>query len=201
MAMNSDWCKSLTNWQKTVTTWISVPNPQEILKISIFFDFRPVYGDFNLANQLQKYCQKVLKEQHVFFYNLAQTAINIKVSNADSLRDSDKFDVKIPLLTITSIARLWSLRYGIGERNTTERFQALKNIGVFSSVQHDEFVQAFRFFMLLRLKNQLMQMKQKEPVGNSLDPKLLSEIEKITVKKALSVISDHQNRLGIEFRG
>jgi PAS domain S-box-containing protein len=200
MAMKPEWCMSQGEWQKTITSWVAVPNPQEILNISIFFDFRPVYGDFEIANQLQKFCQKALKDQSVFFYNLAQTTINIKVSAIEGSKDGETYDIKMPILAITSIARLWSLKYGIGERNTPERLMALKSLGVFSSSLRDEFDQAFRFLMLIRIKNQIKQVDQNIDLNNRIETKSLSDIERIMIKKISSTINDHLNKLAIEFR-
>jgi PAS domain S-box-containing protein len=200
MAMNSEWCKSLSEWQRTISGWVAVPNPQEILNISIFFDFRPVYGDFELANQLQKYCQKVLKDQSVFFFNLAQTTINLKVNPIESVKENDGYDIKMPILAITSIARLWSLKFGLGERNTPERLMALNSLGVVSDALREEFDQAFRFLMLTRFKNQLTQYNNNEDLSNKVNSKSFSDIERLMIKKITSTINDHQNKLAIEFR-
>jgi PAS domain S-box-containing protein len=200
MAMNREWCKSLSEWQKTISGWVAVPNPQEILNISIFFDFRPVYGNFDLANQLQKYCQKVLRDQSVFFFNLAQTTINLKVNPVEGIKESESYDIKMPILAITSIARLWSLKFGIGERNTPERLMALNSLGVISDALREEFDQAFRFLMLTRIKNQLNQFNINEELNNKINSKSFSDIEKLMIKKITSTINDHQSKLAIEFR-
>ncbi len=199
MAMNSDWCMSLADWEARVAQWISTPNPQEVLNTSIFFDFRPVYGDFGVANRLQKFCQMRLKDQNVYFYNLAQTTISIKV-NAIEGKENDSYDIKIPILAITSIARLWSLRYGIGERNTAERFLALKSIGIFTSSHRDEFDQAYRFLMNLRLKNQLQQIESNSVPDNKIPVQSFSDIDRIMIKKIVTIIADHQARIAIDFR-
>lgn len=199
MAMNSDWCMGLSDWEARVTQWISSPNPQEVLNTSIFFDFRPVYGDFGLANQLQKFCQKALKDQNVYFYNLAQSTINIKASPAEG-RENENYDIKMPILAITSIARLWSLRYGLGERNTAERLLALKSIGVFTSLHRDEFDQAYRFLMNLRIKNQLQQIESNSFPNNKIPVKSFSDIDRIMIKKIVTTIADHQARIAIDFR-
>jgi CBS domain-containing protein len=199
MAMNSNWCMGISEWESRIGQWIETPNPQEVLNTSIFFDFRPVYGDFDLANRLQKFCQRALKDQDMYFYNLAQTTLSIKVSNVEG-RDNDTYDIKMPILAITSIARLWSLRYGIGERNTPERLIALRSLGVFSSSHHDEFDQAYLFLTILRLKNQLRQMESVSTPTNNIPIKYFSDIERIMIKKIVSIISDHQARIGIDFR-
>jgi len=201
MAMNKEWCKSFDEWKITITDWINTPNPQEVLNTSIFFDFRPIYGDFELANSLQKFCLKSLKDKNIYFFNLAKSIINLKPTSIDShTTNQEGYDVKLPILAITSIARLWSLRYGISERNTSERLFALQSIGVITGKLREEFDQAFRYFMLLRIKNQIHQIESNEEPSKLISPKNLSDIDRIMIKRGISTISDHMNRLAMEFR-
>ncbi len=200
MAMNKEWCMEVSEWEKTISEWINRPNPQEVLNTSIFFDFRPVYGDFELANALQHFCQKELKDKSVYFYNLAQSTVNLKPPSVDSSKQDDLYDIKMPILAIISIARLWSLKYGVSERNTKERFFVLNSADVISNKLMHDFTEALSFLMLLRVKNQLKQIEENKPVNNKINLNDLSDIEKIMLKKIINTISDHQNHLSMEFR-
>jgi len=200
MALNKQWCMELEAWKKMILEWIDKPNPQEILNISIFFDFRPVFGDFDLANKLQQFCQKTLKDKNVFFYNLAQSTVSLKLYAIESSKHVDFYDVKLPMLAITSIVRLWSLKFGIGERNTLERLFALQSADAVTDSVKEEIEQAYRFLMLLRIKNQLKQIESNTIVNNQIQTKLLSDLEKIMLKKIIANLSDHQSRLSLEYR-
>ncbi len=200
MAMNKQWCLEMEDWKRLISEWIEKPNPQEILNISIFFDFRPVFGDFDIANKLQQFCQKNLKDKNVFFYNLAQSTITLKLHAIESAKHVDYYDVKLPLLTITSIVRLWSLKFGIGERNTLERLFALHSADAVTDTVKEEIEQAYRFLMLLRIKNQLKQIEANTIVNNQIQTKTLSDLEKIMLKKIIANLSDHQSRLSLEYR-
>lgn len=199
MAMNKAWCKSRSDWEYTIASWVTTPNPQEILNTSIFFDFRPIYGDFELASALQQFCLKILKDKNVFFYNLAKSIINLKSSIIDS-NSTDIVHIKMPLLAITSILRLWSLKFGISERNSLERLTALQAIGAFSINQKEEFERAFSYLMLLRIKNQLRQMEANERPNNNIHSNYLTDFDRVMLKKSISTISDHLNRLAIDYR-
>jgi PAS domain S-box-containing protein len=200
MAMNKEWCMSIEEWKNAISGWIENPNPEQILKISIFFDFRPVFGDFDLANNLQQFCQKSLKDKNVFLYNLAQSTISLKIHAIESSKHAEAYDIKLPILAITSITRLWALKYGIGERNTLERLFALHSADAISEVVREDFEQACRFLMSLRIKNQLKQIEANSDINNIINPKNLSDIERIMLKKVVATISDHQARLSMEFR-
>ena len=43
------WCRPLTEWKSGFNEWIQKSEPQEIIDFSIFFDFRTIYGDAELA--------------------------------------------------------------------------------------------------------------------------------------------------------
>jgi PAS domain S-box-containing protein len=199
MAMNKEWCMSSSDWEKTIASWVTTPNSQEILNISIFFDFRPIYGDFEMANALQQFCLKMLKDKNVFYYNLAKSIINLKPSIIESY-SSGCFHIKMPLLAISSILRLWSLKYGVSERNTLERLSALQAVGAITVNLKEEFERAYSYLMLLRVKNQLRQIEANEKASNDIDSKYLADFDRIMLKKSISTISDHLNRLAIDFR-
>ena len=48
MASNPRWCRSLPDWVSSFDEWVHKSEPQEIIDISVFFDFRTVYGDAEL---------------------------------------------------------------------------------------------------------------------------------------------------------
>ncbi|TXK51535.1 cyclic nucleotide-binding domain-containing protein, partial [Pontibacter qinzhouensis] len=52
MATNPLWCQPLSVWKKYYHSWIQEPTEQALLNASIFFDFRPIFGDFSLSAQL-----------------------------------------------------------------------------------------------------------------------------------------------------
>jgi PAS domain S-box-containing protein len=201
MAMNPDWCKSMSEWEILISNWVTTPNPQEILNISIFFDFRPVFGEFTLASELQKFCHKILKDKGTFFFNLAKSIVALRIPSLDgNAKNRESYDLKTPIFVVTSIARLWALKIGISERNTAERLDALKGAGILSTKLKDEFEQCFYYLMHLRIKNQLQQISTETKIGNEISINKLAEMDILMIKKLNSVISDHQNRLAMEFR-
>jgi PAS domain S-box-containing protein len=201
MAMNKEWCMDLKEWQQAISSWIATPNPQELLKTSIFFDFRPVYGQTELSEELQHLVLKELKNKDVFFFNLAKSIIGLKPPAMDSsIMKQDSFDVKLPIMAITGIARLWALKYGVSLRNTSERLFALESAGAISASLREEFDQAFRYLTLLRLKNQLRQFEASETFSNKISPKHLSEMDVIMLKRVSATIGDHLTRLAMDFR-
>ncbi len=208
MAMNPQWCLSLTETQKLVSAWIETPNPVELLNTGIFFDFRPVYGDFAIASQLQHYCLEQARDKAIFLYNLVQNTMTIKIKTSvlsktafsTSDKKEDLLNIKEPLMAITSIVRLWALKFGVSEKNTLERLLALQTMNLMPSAFTEEFSQAIRYLTHLRVRNQLQNIENGEKPSNLIHPASLAEIDRIMLKKIFSAITNHQARLGTEFR-
>ncbi|HSV87382.1 MAG TPA: DUF294 nucleotidyltransferase-like domain-containing protein [Bacteroidales bacterium] len=200
MAMNDQWCGEMEDWKTSVSHWINIPNPKELLNVSIFFDFRPVFGDMSLASELNTFCKNNLKLNQVFFYNLAQSIVSVKLPNLDAIRRMETFDVKSPIFVLTSLVRFWALTCGISKRNTLERLAAINMAGAISQNQKDEIVQVFSFFTHLRVTSQLRQLESFAEANNHIFPGVLSPIEKLMIKKGLDLISDIQSRLILEYK-
>ncbi|MDX5481754.1 MAG: DUF294 nucleotidyltransferase-like domain-containing protein, partial [Hymenobacteraceae bacterium] len=49
MGSNPQWCQPLHTWKQYFYNWIHEPTEEALLNASIFFDYRPVYGDFSLS--------------------------------------------------------------------------------------------------------------------------------------------------------
>ena len=45
MARNPQWCLSYTQWEERFSRWIDRGDPTALLNASIFFDFRPLFGN------------------------------------------------------------------------------------------------------------------------------------------------------------
>ena len=83
-----------------------------------------------------------------------------------------------------------SLRHGVRETNTMERFQQLGERG---HISHDLFLkasQAYEFQMQLRLVHQQVMHEEGLEPDNFVNPKVLSELERNTLKEAFGVISE-----------
>jgi PAS domain S-box-containing protein len=208
MSMNPQWCQSLRQFKEQVSGWINLPQPAELLQTAIFFDFRPVFGDFQIAHELQKHCLQEARNKNLFFYNLVQNIVNLKVRQVQppkqvfgqGEKNADYFDVKEPLMIITAIVRLWALKFGITEKNTLNRLQTLQTVNFLSATFTEEFSQGFKYLTQMRISAQLQQIEENNTPGNQIAYTQLSEMDYMMMKKILSAISSHQARLATEFR-
>jgi len=59
MISNPYWRKSKLDWFKEIEKWMENPKPENVLNISIFFDFRIVFGSEYLYEELKEFVKKV----------------------------------------------------------------------------------------------------------------------------------------------
>ncbi len=201
MAMNSEYCMGLKQWKVMISGWAAQPEPEKILNSSIFFDFRPVFGNYDLSEKLQQFILGKLKGQHLFFANLLKGLFLIKPPEMDSsFFKKERIEIKLPILSLTSIVRFWALKNGISLRNTLERLFALESAGVFSDTQREEFEEAFLFLTRLRISNQLRQWEKGKPMTNIIKTKHLSEMDMAMLNRISKTLLNHLSRLEIEFK-
>ncbi|MCG8314804.1 MAG: DUF294 nucleotidyltransferase-like domain-containing protein, partial [Pseudomonadales bacterium] len=75
MATTDEWRQPLQGWRQTVDRWTTSPTPDAVMRVSIFFDLRCVYGDTELSEQLQNHMLKHTQQNTIFQAALAANAL------------------------------------------------------------------------------------------------------------------------------
>lgn len=205
MAMNPMWNKPFRKWSAYFREWILEPEPQNLLDASIFFDFRHIYGNEAITGKLRKQVQDQAPKQPVFLYHLANNMFRSRIPQISSApvnpdKSGEFIDLKPVVNQIIMFARIYSLANGISETNTYDRLLALKTNQVLTFQMADELIYAYNFLMMLRFRNQLMQIDKKLEVTNLLNTKDLIEPEFWMLKRILGKFQEYHDKLGIDFR-
>ncbi len=168
MASNPQWCQPLKTWKGYFTNWILTPTPEAMLSSVILFDFRPVYGNTLLAEDLRHHLTETIKGHEMFLKQLADLTISVRpplgffrtfVVEKDGVHRNQlnlKFRCIAPLI---DIIRLYSLEQGIMETSTLERIDALREKHGVIREFSDELEYAFEFITLLRIIHQFDQIE------------------------------------------
>lgn len=204
MASNPKWCQPIKVWKKYFSQWIYTPKGENINLSNIFFDFRGIYGDISLEENLRDHLLSIVKDQKVFLGYLANLAVRNKPPLGffktfvveKSGEHKDKLNLKIKgIAPIVDIIRLFSLEKSVRETSTLERIEALKNKHTVVRDYADEIVYAFEFLMLLRMRHQYEQVLKGNMPDNFIDPESLSNLEKKLLKDTFQLISKLQDIL------
>lgn len=197
MASNPKWRRPLSVWKTYFSDWINKPTPEAVLLSLIFFDFRPIHGNFLLAEKLRAFLGHEIKDKNIFLAHMA----GIVVKNRPPLDFfgkfggekkgiyKGKFNIKInALCPIIDTARLFALEMRVYNTSTVERLMELKERHGTVSEFSDELEQAFEFLMSLRLRHQFQQMQGGVEPDNFIDPHCLSNMEKRLLKETFKLI-------------
>jgi PAS domain S-box-containing protein len=210
MANNPRWCRSLPDWLSGFDEWVQKSEPQEIIDLSIFFDFRTIYGDAELMHELRRHIHTALLDEPSFFHHLAQNALmfkppfrllgNIYLSGG-ATEHSGEINLKDAMMPMVSFARLYALRHQINQTHTLERIEALSDRNVILSSSRDEITAAYDFLMQLRLQNQLAAIHTGRPPQNIIHPGKLGYIQQEMLKQAFAQIAAVQKKVSYDFLG
>ena len=209
MAGNPEWCLPLSSWKELFTGWVNNSDPQGLLDVSIFFDFKSVYGEDSLAGELREHIYRTTGDKAVFYYHLAQTVTRFKppvgifgqIVGEHDTPDSNLVDIKKLLMPVTGFARIYALKMALEETNTIDRLESMRGAKGLSDSFLDETLQAYNTLMNTRLLQQVNQLMSGEEPGNTVDVNRLTDIERSTLKKVLSVINDIILKLKSDFKG
>ncbi|NLF53752.1 MAG: CBS domain-containing protein, partial [Thauera phenolivorans] len=136
MAGNPELCLTLDEWKSRFGSWIREPVPEALLNASIFFDFRVLYGNERLGDQLRAWLNKIVKGNSAFLRMMAGNALQVApplgrlrdfVVEDDGTIDLKKSGARL----FVDVARILALRTGVDSSSTAQRLrQASVKMGV-----------------------------------------------------------------------
>ncbi len=206
MASNPAWCQSVEEWQETFKLWIYQSGEKEIMMCTIFFDYRPVYGEISLATSLTDFIFRMLDKQEVFLHLLAKNALEnppplsffrnfIVEKNGDH---KDSFDIKLrAMMPLADAARLLTLaNRNRGENNTSKRFLALSDIEPQNAELYKMAADAYEILIGMRAK----QGFSKGDSGRYIQPDEMDKMDRLLLRNAFQPIDELQKLIKIRFQ-
>jgi CBS domain-containing protein len=187
MISNSYWRKTKEEWFKEISRWMENPKPENILNMSIFFDFRNVSGEDKIIDELWQFILERIKISKHFLPFLASEAIKFRppigfLGRLKTEREGvhkGEIDIKkYGIFPITQGIRVLALHNEIRNTNTFERIRKLKEMSIFTYDFARDLEEGYRFLMSLRLKSQAKKIRSNLPTDNYINPKELSKTEK-----------------------
>jgi CBS domain-containing protein len=204
MASNPKWCLSLEEWENVFSDWIFRGDGTTLLNASIFFDFRELSGNAELARELRTWLHGKIKENRQFLKKMVENALDNRpplgfIRDFVLTKDSDdthSLDLKINGVTpFVDAARIFALASGVSETNTAQRLRAAGHAWKIESCELEAWVHAFQYIQLLRLRLQHEQLKQTVPLSNRVDPETLNQLDRRILKESFRQARKLQNEL------
>jgi len=209
MATTDQWRVPLASWHDTVRKWTRTPTADAVMRASIFFDLRCIYGEATLVQQLQAVMLECASSNTIFLAALAANALDSKpplgifrrfVVDRDG-EHRDSLDLKKRgVLPVTEIVRLRALAHGIQAVNTDDRLKALAAGRHITIVDSRNLADALHFIQQQRISHQCEQITRGEAVSNFLDPHSLSKMTREQLRDAFTIIDDAQTAVRNHYR-
>lgn len=205
MASNPELCLTLDEWRSRFGSWIREPVPEALLNASIFFDFRVLYGNERLGDQLRAWLNKIVKGNSAFLRMMAGNALQVApplgrlrdfVVEDDGAIDLKKSGARL----FVDVARILALRTGVDSSSTAQR---LRQASVKMGVAADEvaaIIDGFHFVQLLRLRAQHLESEHDGQTDNRVDPDSLNELDRRILKESFRQARKLQLRLKLDYQ-
>lgn len=192
MASNAAWRHDLAAWRACIDDWVERPNAQNLLSVDIFYDFRPVHGDFALADELRRHALAAARPARMF---LAFMAEQLKEAGAPLgffgriLTEAGRVDLKRGgTFPIVAGARVLALRSGSTALATGERLAAAVSAGLLNEGDATRLGEAFELLMELILEQQLADIAAGREPSSRVELKRLSAIRRARLRSALKAV-------------
>lgn len=207
MASNPKWCLSLDEWKHAFSVWISGGSPEALLHSSIFFDFRPLYGEHALAQDLRAWLGRVASDNSRFLHMMAENALHnhppLGVVRDFVVGKENKIDLKLNGITpFVDAARIFSLAVGVADTNTIQRLRLSAEKLRIDEAEISAWIDALLFIQVLRMRRHdeaSAQGVDDQALDNLIDPEKLNELDRRILKEAFRQARKLQARLAMEY--
>lgn len=210
MASNPRWRQPLSVWKANFSEWIQQPKAEALLRLSIFFDLRGVYGDKVLAKQLNQHIRKEAKQHTGFLTFLARNANQRKpplgffrqfVLDGEG-KQSRTFNLKERgIAPIIDIVRVHALACGSDKLNTLERIEDIEAAGLLPDGRAKDLALALEMIGIVRVRHQKDQIEAGEQPNNHVNPESLSSFEKRHLRDAFHIVARQQEFIKFRYAG
>jgi len=210
MATNDSWRQPLSGWLKHFSDWASVPDPEAVLRVSIFFDLRSVDGDRALATRISQALGECGSGggKAVFLSALARQAASYDVPLGFFRRfvleskgeHRETLEIKAAgLMPLTDLVRVRALQGGVTVPGTQDRLAHLVETGKMNRREADRLAGAHRLLAGLRVRLHAEHARKGGEPHNHLDVRAITHAERASLKDAFLVIREAQKGLALDF--
>jgi CBS domain-containing protein len=209
MAQNPECCLTLEEWKARFSAWIDQGTPEHLLKGSIFFDFRPLWGPEEPLEDLRGWLLARTSRNSRFLKQMAANALR-NTPPLGLIRDfrlsgkgeqSNTIDLKVNGVTIFIDAlRIIALANQIPATNTVARLTAATEKGALNGNDSAAWRDAYDYIRLLRMRVNETQAAQGKDLSNRVSPDGLHDLDRRILKEAFREAKRLQSKLSLDYQ-
>ncbi|PYZ98183.1 hypothetical protein CR205_06195 [Alteribacter lacisalsi] len=205
MAKETKWRRAIDQWEREVLRWLRETDGEEVRDFTIFIDYRPLFGDFTLAEDLRERITPAIQKGRILQAMLMKDTIRFRVPVQPFGRISTKGKQrsinlkKGAIMQIVNNIRIFAIRYGIKEVSTLKRLYALRKEEVFHPRDAANAKLALDYLYQFRIRENVRQLRSDEPLTNELRPYQLTKEDRKQLREALLVAKRMQQMSELSF--
>ncbi len=208
MASNPNWCRSVHEWHRVLDRWVSQLNPSEVRDLTIFLDFRPVYGEPLLAHTLREQAFTSWHSHALTSHMLTRDELQYrpplgflgKFITEKSGPHRDEINLKTSAaIHLVNCTRIFAVNHGVTETSTLKRLQELVALEAIDQDEAEYIRAAFETVMTLRIRENLRKHQIGQDPDDYIYPHKLSKLEQDMLRNAFSVTARLQRLTGKYF--
>ncbi len=209
MADNPQWCLPLSLWKNNIKCWVDNLDPKDIRNMTIFLDYRHLYGDVMLFENLKAYSTRLYQEsQHALLFMAEddlkhRVPLNLfrQIITSKTGRDHNKLNLKNGVMVhLVDCLRLFALREGIRETNSFERIHSLRDRNIFKKDDAEYIEAAYESLLMFRMRDAFTKMKEGRDPDNMIKLNRLSKKDLSLLKESMLIVSRLQSLTSHAFR-
>ena len=208
MASNPACCLTPAEWLERFARWMERGEPEDLLKASIYFDLRPLVGNFALSAALRERVVQKAAGLPRFIKQLADNALRNRPPlnwlggiETHEVGGRACVDLKFNGTAIfVDVARLYALAHGVAATNTRERFEALGPLLRVQPHESQAWVAAFEFLQMQRLQAQMARPDAAPEHANLVEPASLNDIDRRLLKESFRVARRLQQQMELDYQ-
>lgn len=206
MGSNPKWCLSVSEWNLQFNRWITLPDQDNLMLCTIFFDFEHVYGNKTLIEKLAQNIFKSIENHDIFLTYLGRNALQNPPPLSffrqflveDDGEHKNQFDIKArSMMPLVDAARLLILSHNIKSiNNTLERFKKLVELEPQNKDIYLFCIEAYKDLLWFRTEQGL----HNSDSGRFIDVKSLSKVDRLKLKRSFKAVKSVQELIQTRFK-
>lgn len=209
MATNPEWCQSLQAWKNAGQDWIFSPTAESYRQFTIFLDYRAVYGQEKLAQELRDFAHHLFRLAPSILHYMAKDDLQTRVPLGlfaqvileKKKGHKDEVDVKRSAgVHIVDCLRIFAMREGITDTSTLARLNKLVQVEAISADDAEYFEAAYQSLMMFRIRGNLQKLSKGLLPDNYLNPHTLSRRQRTVLRESFIAVDRLQTLTGSTFR-
>ncbi|NRD22485.1 CBS domain-containing protein [Winogradskyella litoriviva] len=206
MGSNPKWCLSVSEWNLQFNRWITMPDQDNLMLCTIFFDFEHIYGSKTLIEKLSQSIFKSIEDHDIFLTYLGRNALQNPPPLSffrqflveESGEHKNQFDIKArSMMPLVDAARLLILSHNIKSiNNTVERFKKLVELEPQNKDTYLFCIEAYKDLLWFRTEQGL----HNSDSGRFIDVQSLSKLNRLKLKRSFKAVKLVQELIQTRFK-